>query len=188
MAVAFKLTSTDFRGVVSRRFFKNFLPLPGLSKFQIGQTLPDFELPTVNQRAAVKLSDYRQKSVVIIAFTRIFTEKQYCPFCYPHILSMVEAYKKFQQLGAEVLMITSTDMRQSKIIQRDLGLAMPLLVDPDCISFNQYGTGQALGAPLPAQFVINRSGKLSFQHLFSFAHTNASAERLLWAVHNANHF
>ena len=101
---------------------------------------------------------------------------------------MVEAYKKFEQLGAEVLMITSTGMRQSKIIQRDLGLTMPLLVDPDCTSFNQYGTGQALGAPLPAQFVIDRTGKLSFQHLFSFAHTNASAERLLWAVHNANHY
>ena len=187
MTAAFKLTSMDFRGVIGGRFFRNFLPLPALSKFQLGQPLPDFELPAVGQRASIKLSNYCQRSVVVIVFTRIFTEKQYCPFCYPHIVAMVEAYKKFEQLGAEVLMVTSTDMRQSKIIQRDLGLTMPLLVDPNCVSFHQYGTGQALGAPLPAQFVVDRTGKLSFQHLFSFAHTNASAERLLWAVHNASH-
>ncbi|MBT9317315.1 peroxiredoxin family protein [Leptothoe spongobia] len=186
MTAAFKLTSMDFRGVISRRFFKNFLPLPALNRFQVGQTLPDFELPVVGQRAPIKLSSYRHKAVIVIAFTRIFTEKQYCPFCYPHIVSMVAAHKQFEQLGAEVLMITSTDMRQSKIVQQDLGLAMPLLVNPSCATFRLYGTGQALGAPLPAQFVIDRTGKLRFQHLFSFAHTNASAERLLWAVHNAS--
>lgn len=186
MTTAFKLTSMDFRGVISQRFIQNFLPRPALSKFQVGQSLPDFSLPVVGQRTPVKLSHYRNKTAVVIAFTRIFTEKQYCPFCYPHILSMVENYQKFEQLGAEVLMITSTNMGQSKIIQRDLGLPMPLLVDPSCARFRQYGTGQALGAPLPAQFVVDRAGKLIFQHLFSFAHTNASAERLLWAVHNAN--
>ncbi len=186
MTAAFKLTSLDFRGVISQRFVRNFLPLPALSKFRVGQTLPDFELPVAGQRASIKLSNYRKQSVVVLAFTRIFTEKQYCPFCYPHILSIVEAHKKFEQLGAEVLLVTSTDMRQSKIIQRDLELTMPLLVDPTCKSFRQYGAGQALGAPLPAQFVIDRAGKLVFQHLFSFAHTNASSERLLWAVHNAS--
>ena len=186
MPASFKLTSMDFRGVISQRFVKNFLPLPALSKFRVGQLLPDFELSVAGQRAPVKLSNYRHKAVVVIAFTRIFTAKQYCPFCYPHILSMVENYKKFEQLGAEVLMITCTNMRQSKVIQRDLGLEMPLLVDSGCVNFRQYGVGQALGAPLPAQFVVDKSGKLTFQHLFSFAHTNASAERLLWAVRKAN--
>lgn len=186
MTAAFKLTSMDFRGVINRRFIKNFLPLPALTRFQIGQTLPDFELPVVGQRAPVRLSSFRNRAAVVIVFTRIFTEKQYCPFCYPHILSMVASYDKFTQLGAEVLMITSTDMRQSKLVHRDLGLSMPLLADPSCTIFYHYGTGQALGAPLPAQFVVDYSGKLIFQHLFSFAHTNASAERLLWSIHNVS--
>ncbi|MEM7796823.1 MAG: peroxiredoxin family protein [Cyanobacteria bacterium P01_C01_bin.118] len=185
MTAAFKLTSMDFQGLVNQRFAKNFLPLPALNRFDIGQPVPDLKLPMVGQRAPVKLSNYQNKSVVVLAFTRIFTEKQYCPFCYPHIVAMVDAYQQFERLGAEVLMITSTDSKQSQTIQQDLGLTMPLLVDPGCITFRRYGTGQALGAPLPAQFVIDRSGKLRFQHLFSFAHTNASAERLLWAVHNA---
>ena len=177
-----QLTSTDFSGLITQRFFDNFLPIPAHCRFQLNQTLPNFTLSDADGNRH-KLSDYRGKPVVL-AFTRIFTEKQYCPFCYPHILSLVEAHRQFVGIGAELLMITSTDSSQSKTVQQDLSLPMPLLVDPGCQTFRQYGTGQALGAPLPAQFVLDKAGKLRFQHLFSFAHHNATPERLLWAVRN----
>lgn len=177
-----QLTSYDFRGLINRRFFNNFLPIPAHCQFQLGQPLPNFTLPGVDGHNHT-LSSYRGKPVVL-AFTRIFTEKQYCPFCYPHILALVAAQAQFVGLGATLLMITSTDAKQSKIVQRDLSLGMPLLMDSSCQIFRQYGTGQALGAPLPAQFVIDADGKLRFQHLFSFAHTNATPERLLWAIRN----
>ncbi|MGB7086505.1 MAG: peroxiredoxin family protein [Phormidesmis sp.] len=177
-----QLTSKDFRGVVSRRFFNNFLPVPATCQFQLYQALPDFTLLDADGMSH-QLSAYRGNPVVL-SFTRIFTEKQYCPFCYPHILAMNKAHQQFAGLGATLLLITSTPLRQSKLIQRDLSLAMPLLVDSECHSFRRYGTGQALGAPLPAQFVIDAEGKLRFQHLFSFAHRNATPERLLWAIRN----
>lgn len=177
-----QLTSHDFSGLLNRRFFDNFLPIPAHCRFQLGQTLPDFTLPDA-AGAQHSISKYRGRPVVL-AFTRIFTEKQYCPFCYPHILSLIEAHRQFVALGATLLMITSTDSEQSKTVRQDLSLPMPLLVDPSCQTFQQYGTGQALGAPLPAQFVLDAEGKLRFQHLFSFAHHNATPERLLWAVRN----
>jgi len=177
-----QLTSYDFRGLINRRFFNNFLPLPAYCQFQLGQTLPNFTLTSVEGHP-VTLYSYRGKPTVLF-FTRIFTEKQYCPFCYPHILAMNEAYSQFVGLGASVLMITSTDAKQSKTVQQDLSLQIPLLIDPNCQSFRAYGTGQALGAPLPAQFVFDSDGKLRFQHLFSFAHQNATPERLLWAIRN----
>lgn len=177
-----QLTSYDFRGLINRRFIDNFLPLPAYCQFQQGQLLPDFTLTSAEGKS-VTLSNYRGKPTVL-AFTRIFTEKQYCPFCYPHILAMNETYSQFVGLGASVLMITSTDASQSQIVQQDLSLKMPLLIDPNCQSFRQYGTGQALGAPLPAQFVLDSEGKLRFQHLFSFAHHNTTPERLLWAIRN----
>jgi len=177
-----QLTSRDFRGLINRRFFQNFLPVPARCRFQIGEVLPDFTLTDADGQSHA-LSRYRGKPVVL-AFTRIFTEKQYCPFCYPHILNMAEAYPQFVGLGATVLMITSTDKAQSKIVKQDLSLKMPLLVNPSCTIFERYGTGQALGAPLPAQFVLDTKGRLRFQHLFSFAHHNASPERLLWAIRN----
>ena len=109
----------------------------------------------------------------------IFTEKQYCPFCFPHIKALNENYKQFTKRGVEVLMITSTDERQSQKVVTDLGLKIPLLSDPSCSVFRAYEVGQALGAPLPAQFVLDKEGKLSYKHLFSFLDHNASVETLL---------
>ncbi len=56
---------------------------------------------------------------------------------------------------------------------------MPLLSDPGCETFRLYQLGQALGAPLPAQFVLDQTGRIQFRHLFSFLDPNASVEQLL---------
>ncbi|MBD2260850.1 redoxin domain-containing protein [Pseudanabaena sp. FACHB-2040] len=171
--------STDFEGLITRRFFKHFLPIPGQRRLLVGQFAPDFALRDVTHQRTVRLSNYRAKQPLVLAFTRIFTEKQYCPFCFPHILAMNEAYEQFLARGAEVLMITSTDLRQSQIVVRDLGLNLPLLSDESCQSFHQYHTGQALGAPLSAQFVLDPQGRLRYSHMFSFLEHNAGPEKLL---------
>lgn len=177
-----KLTSTDFRGLLSRRFFKNFLPIPATNPFYENIATPDFALPDITHGRTVRLRDYRGKQPVILAFTRIFTEKQYCPLCFPHIVELNRNYDRFTELGVEVLMVTSTDERQSQIVVRDLGLKLPLLSNPDCDVFRTYQVGQALGAPLPAQFVLDAEGKLRYKHLFSFLESNASVEVLLEKV------
>ncbi|HEY9763840.1 MAG TPA: redoxin domain-containing protein [Trichocoleus sp.] len=171
--------STDFEGLINRRFFKNLLPIPGWRGLGLGQFPPDFALQDVTYQRTVRLTNYRGKQPLVLAFTRIFTEKQYCPFCFPHILALNEAYDQFLDLGAEVLMITSTDLRQSQRVVRDLGLKLPLLSDESCQSFRRYHTGQALGAPLPAQFVLDAQGRLRYSHPFSFLEHNAAPERLL---------
>lgn len=173
------LTSTDFSGLLNERFLRNFLPIPATNPLTLGQTTPNFTLPDITNGRLVKLSDYKNKQPVLLAFTRIFTEKQYCPFCFPHIKELNENYERFTRQGIEVLMLTSTDERQSQIVVRDLGLKMPLLSDPSCNVFRAYEVGQALGAPLPAQFVLDKQGKLCYKHLFSFIDHNASIEKLL---------
>lgn len=173
------LTSTDFSGLINERFFRNLLPIPATNELRLGETTPDFELPDITHGQPVRLSNYRGQQPVILAFTRIFTEKQYCPLCYPHIQDLNNTYEQFKSRGIEVLMITSTDPQQSERVVQDLGLKMPLLSDPSCWIFRAYQVGQALGAPLPAQFVLDKQGKLRFKHLFSFLSPNASVEKLL---------
>ena len=173
------LSSTDFSGLLNQRFFQNLLPVPATNVLKLGQRTPDFELPDINNGKLVRLSNYRGDKPVVLAFTRIFTEKQYCPFCFPHIKALNEKWEQFADRNIELLMVTSTDDRQSQIVVRDLGLKMPLLSDPGCQVFQAYQTGQALGAPLPAQFVLDADGKLLFKHLFSFIDHNASVETLL---------
>ncbi len=169
---------TGNTGLFNRRFVNNFIPQPAQSNLAIGQLAPDFQLPRV-QGDPVRLSDYRGRQPVVLAFTRIFTEKLFCPLCYPHIQDLKARYPDIQALGAELLMVTSTDPVQSELIQKDLQLPYPLLVDPECATFRLYGVGQALGAPLPAQFVIDQEGKLRYKHLFSFAEPNANTEEIL---------
>jgi len=185
------LTSTDFTGLFNQRFFNNALPIPPTNQFSMGSLAPPFELMDVKAQRKIRLSDYagsRKPSEeawnrpVLLYFTRIFTEKQYCPLCYPHIQALNESYEQFTQRGAEVLMFTSTDERQSAKVVEHLGLKMPMLSDPSCRIFRRYQVGQALGAPLPAQFLVDPAGKVRFRHLFSFLEPNASIERLLIAL------
>ena len=95
-----QLTSHNFSGLINRRFLKNFTPIPALCRFPLGEKLPDFTLLGADDNT-YQLSNYRGKPVVL-AFTRIFTEKQYCPFCYPHILALIEAHPQFVGLGGHV--------------------------------------------------------------------------------------
>jgi len=176
------LTSGDFSGLLNRRFFANFLPIPATQELKLGQRAPDFELLDITHDRLVRLSSYWGQSSVVLAFTRIFTEKQYCPLCFPHIKALNEAYESFQQLGTEILMISSTDAVQSRKVVEDLGLKMPLLSNPSCEVFRIYQVGQALGAPLPAQFVLDFQGRLQFQHGFSFLDNNASPPTLFKVV------
>ncbi|ABA21645.1 putative thiol-specific antioxidant protein [Trichormus variabilis ATCC 29413] len=173
------LTSTDFSGLLNERFFRNFLPIPASNELRLDVGTPDFQLPDITNGTLVKLSNYRGKQPVLLAFTRIFTEKQYCPFCFPHIKALNENYEQFTNRGIEVLLVTSTDEKQSQIVVKDLSLKMPLLSDPSCRTFRTYQVGQALGAPLPAQFVLDKDGRLRYKHLFSFFDHNASIEKLL---------
>ncbi|MBF2073715.1 MAG: redoxin domain-containing protein [Synechococcales cyanobacterium C42_A2020_086] len=173
------LSPFDLDGLLTERFLRNFLPIPATHQSPLGVLAPPFELLNVASGEKVRLADFTRTSWVILALTRIFTEKHYCPLCYPHIMEMNAAYKQFREYGAEVVMITSTDAHQSQIVRQDLELKMPLLSDPSCRVFRQYRVGQALGAPLPAQFVIDPQGRIRFRHLFSFLEPNASVERLL---------
>ncbi len=175
-------TSTDFSGLLNQRFARNFFPIPATNALEGGEIVPPFGLPDITNGRQVKLTNYLDKCPVVLAFTRIFTEKQYCPLCFPHIKALQEQYDEFVGRGAALLMITSTDESQSKQVVQDLGLTMPLLSDPSCRVFRAYRVGQALGAPLPAQFVLDRHGKLCFKHLFSFLEPNASVEQLLAIV------
>jgi len=173
------LTSSDFSGLINERFFRNFFPIPATNNLTLGKTTPDFTLPDITNGRLVRLSNFKGKQPVILAFTRIFTEKQYCPLCFPHIKALNENYEQFKNRGIEVLIITSSDERQSQIVVRDLKIKTPLLSDPICCVFRDYQVGQALGAPLPGQFVLDKEGKLRYKHLFSFLDRNASIETLL---------
>jgi peroxiredoxin len=176
--------TNKFKGLINRRFFENLLPIPAANELELGSIAPEIQIQDIRNDRQLKLSDYRGVQPLVLDFTRIFTDRQYCPFCYPHLQEINDRYQEFVDRGVEILLITSTDARQSKAVVRDLGLKMPLLSDSSCTRFRRYHVGQALGAPLPAQFVIDKEGKIIFKHLFSFLDPNAKIDRLLGSIDN----
>ena len=94
------LTSTNFSGLITPRFFKNFFPVPPTSELRVGDRAPSFHLPDIRNQTTFDLEKTLETCKeqgegegpekgdrkLLLAFTRIFTEHQYCPFCYPHIL------------------------------------------------------------------------------------------------------
>ncbi len=166
----------------SERFWRNFLPLPAHNCFQLGDRAPDFTLTEVTTRQPYRLSQHWGERPVILAFTRIFTERHYCPICYPHLVALNDAAEQFKLAGAQLIWVTSTDLAQSQVIATDLNLRVPLLCDPTCQVFRQYGTGQALGAPLSAQFVLDKYGRIRFWHRFSFLVPNTEPQQLLYTL------
>lgn len=176
------LASTSPSKLFSSRFWRNFLPIPAYNCLQLGERAPDFTLTEVGTRQPYRLSQHWGERPVVLAFTRIFTERHYCPICFPHLVALNAAAEQFKMAGAELLLITSTDRTQSQMVQTDLNLRAPLLSDPSCEVFRQYGTGQALGAPLSAQFVIDKYGRIRFWHRFSFLVPNTAPQQLLYIL------
>jgi len=163
--------------------FRFLLPVPARLALPVGSIAPDFALWDATHQRTVRLANWRGKQPIVLAFTRIFAEAVYCPFCFPHIVALNNTYEQFRNNGAEVWLITSTNRRQSQGVVDDLQLRVPLLTDPDGSTFRAYRTGQALGAPLPAQFVLDAQGRVRYCHLFSFLHHNADPEKLLAVLH-----
>lgn len=176
------LSSTTSSTSVLGSFWRYLIPRPARLGLALGATAPDFALWDATHQRTVRLANWRGKQPVVLAFTRIFAEGIYCPFCYPHIVAMNGAYQAFRDAGSEVFLITSLSPRQGAGVVEDLQLALPLLCDPTGDSFRNYHTGQALGAPLPAQFVLDAQGQLRQGHWFSLLHHNAGPDILLRAV------
>ncbi len=71
---------------------------------------------------------------------------------------MREAYGEFEQRGAHLLVVSSTDLEMTSFVAETLRAPYPVLSDPEWGVFHRYGTGSAMGVPLPASFVIDAAG------------------------------
>jgi len=146
---------------IHEKFIVNFAPRASVQMFQIGDVAPDFELPDSEGRMR-RLSEFRGKPLLLV-FTRIFTDKIFCPVCYPHLLALRNDYEKFQALGAEILLVNTTRVEMTKIIVQEQDFKFPVLSDAEWKVFQQYGLGAALGAPMPGQFLLDKQGVIRFQ-------------------------
>lgn len=159
--------------------WRYWVPKPPSFALPLGQISPDFALWDVTHQRTVRLANWRGKQPLVLIFCRVLPTLIYNPQRHAYLTVINQAYSQFRNAGAEVLAVTNTMPRQGQAMVDDLGLGLPLLSDDSGATFRAYATGQALGAPLPAQFVLDAQGRLRYGHLCSLLHPHAPPDTLL---------
>ena len=124
-------------------------------KAKIGKPAPDFTLRDCYGKT-FNLSDYKGKTVVLEWVN------QYCPVSKGkhRARTMQKTFAKYARDGVVWLGIDSTstlDVEKNRIYAAEMGLAFPLLNDPDGKVGRTYGARTT-----PHMFVIDKSGNLVY--------------------------
>lgn len=133
---------------------------PPKTHLKAGDPAPDFTLPSTAGNP-VKLSDYRGKQAVVLAFfPAAFTGG-----CTKEMLAYQAGIGKFEGVEAQVFGISTDNVPSLKRFAEDLKLTFPLLSD-----FQSRDVAKAYGVLMPdrglanrATFVIDKDGRI--QHI-----------------------
>ena len=139
----------------------------GTSNFspRIGETIPDFEVDIYHNETFRKahLSDYKGKWVIFFFYPADFTF-----ICPTELEEMAAHYPKFQELGAEVLSV-STDTKYTHKAWHDHSTAIkkitfPMVADPAHELTESFGVyideGDDKGLALRGTFIVDPEGIL----------------------------
>ncbi|MCB2410276.1 peroxiredoxin [Hymenobacter lucidus] len=138
---------------------------------QVGDQAPDFTLKTTTGDTFRLSEQLRQRSIVLY-----FYPKDDTPGCTAQACSFRDQYEDFQDLGAEVVGISSdTETSHQKFSQKHR-LPFPLLADVGARVRRLYEVPRALLGILPGRvtFVIDKNGVI--QYIFNSM--NAAADHV----------
>ena len=125
---------------------------------QVGQSAPDFTLPTTSG-AAFRLAGLRGRHVVLY-----FYPKDDTPGCTAEACSFRDQYEDFRELGAEVVGISSDSEQSHQKFTQKHRLPFELLADTDGKVRKLYEVPRALMGLLPGRvtFVIDKDGVIQY--------------------------
>ncbi len=133
---------------------------------QVGAEAPDFELPSNEQENGrpgkkVKLSDFRGKKSVVLAFYPL----DFSPTCTGENECFRNDYSDLEQAGAQVLGISVDSVWTHAAFAKQLGLKYPLLADfqPRGAVASKYGLFLAdKGITARATVIVDKNGKVAW--------------------------
>ena len=134
----------------------------------VGDTAPNFRLPTSNG-SYVSLADFLgKKNVVVYFYPKDFTQG-----CTAEACSFRDSYESFKDLGAEVIGISSDGQNSHRDFAQQYHLPFILLSDVDDAVRKAYGVKKTLGLFAGrVSFVVDKKGII--RHVFS-SQTRATA-------------
>ena len=125
---------------------------------QVGQSAPDFTLTTTSGKS-FRLSKQRGRHVVLY-----FYPKDDTPGCTAEACSFRDQYEDFQDLGAEVVGISSDSENSHQKFTAKHNLPFELLADTGGLVRKLYEVPRALLGLLPGRvtFVIDKKGVIQY--------------------------
>jgi peroxiredoxin len=153
-----------------------------MATLKVGDDVPDFELPAVvgNIKQRFKLSDYRGKKNVVLAFY----PADWTPVCASQLPALNTDLEKFAAYDAQLVGISADSIPSHTAWQKkDIGLIdFPLASDfyPHGQVISQFGVLRE-GDPLPgvaerALFVVGKDGKLKFAKVYPIGEVPGNEE------------
>ncbi|NLX47493.1 MAG: peroxiredoxin [Euryarchaeota archaeon] len=124
-------------------------------KLQEGDTAPDFDLPDQDGKM-VSSKDIRGKKALVL----YFYPADFTKVCTLEAVAFRQMHERFQAAGAEVIGVSSDDVRTHKEFAVDHELTFILLSDGKeelRKAFGAYGLG---GTPARTTYVIDRDWKI----------------------------
>jgi peroxiredoxin len=132
----------------------------------VGADAPDFELPSSeleNGRPGkkIRLSDFRGKKNVVLAFYPL----DFSPTCSSESVCFREDFSEFEKAGAQVLGISVDSAWAHMAFAKQMGLTYPLLADfqPRGAAASLYGLYLAdKGITARATVIVDKNGKVAW--------------------------
>jgi peroxiredoxin len=133
---------------------------------QVGTVAPDFELPTNELEGGrpgkkIKLSDFRGKKNVVLAFYPL----DFSPVCSTELACFVEDFSDFEKAGAQVIGISVDSVWAHMAFAKHLKVTYPLAADfqPRGEVAAKYGLFLAdKGITGRATVIVDKSGNVAW--------------------------
>ena len=149
---------------------------------QVGEPAPDFSLPSTEGRD-IGLADYKGKQSVVL----YFYPRDDTPGCTAEACSFRDLRTLFQEHGAEILGVSTDNVRSHKKFQEKFGLTFPLLADADHAVADRYGVwqqrkfmGREFMGIARTTFVIDKNGTI--KAVFPNVKVEGHADEVLQAL------
>ena len=154
-----------------------------ITPLKAGEALPDVSVLDAAGKP-VKLSSYHADGPLVIVFYR----GSWCPLCTRHFQELLKVQPEIARLGAKLVAISPDTVDNSQANASKLKIPFPLLSDSNVTAARAFGLAftvddvtvtkykgfgidlpKASGQdhhtlPVPAVYIVDKSGKVSFAH------------------------
>jgi peroxiredoxin Q/BCP len=135
---------------------------------EVGKPAPDFKLASTDDKD-VSLADFKGKQAVVL----YFYPRDDTPGCTAEACSFRDLRTLFHEHGAEILGVSTDNVRSHKKFQAKYHLTFPLLADTDHAVADQYGVARTT-------FVVDKDGTI--KAVFPNVKVEGHADKVLEAL------